>query len=144
MKSKAIAIGLLAGFCLLAVYFIIMWLATKSMASIQSQFYDLWYWILLLTAGFGTQMGLFVYLKAVIKRLQAKHATAYTATSTGTSTIGMIACCAHHLTGVLPIIGLSGFAIFLTNYQIPLIIFGIIMNIGGIIYLLQIIMKIHE
>ena len=65
------------------------------------------------------------------------HATAGgVAASTGTSTVAMLACCAHHLTEVFAIFGLSGAAIFLNVYKTPLLGLGIVMNLFGIAYLL--------
>jgi hypothetical protein len=58
-----------------------------------------------------------------------------TGAGTGTSTIGMVACCAHHLTEVAPLIGLAGFgsvASFLTEWKIPFILFGLAVNAIGI------------
>jgi len=49
----------------------------------------------------------------------------------------MLACCAHHLTDVLPILGLSGAAVFLNAYKTPLLWLGIVMNLAGIVYLLR-------
>ena len=49
----------------------------------------------------------------------------------------MLACCAHHLVDVLPIIGLSGAAIFLDAYKTPLLWLGIAMNLVGIAYLVR-------
>ncbi len=66
------------------------------------------------------------------------HRPAATATGivgTGTSTGAMLACCAHHLADVLPLIGLSGVAVFLTRYQMPVMIAGLAVNAGGIAYL---------
>ena len=141
MKRKSILFGVLGACALILFYFIVMGLASGSMEETFSQFRQMWYWIFALAGGFGLQIGLFTYLKMVIKH-KAGRATAITATSTGTSTMGMIACCAHHFTEVLPIVGLSGAVIFLTNYQIPLIILGIIMNIAGTVYILRVLKKI--
>ena len=44
----------------------------------------------------------------------------------------MLACCAHHLVELLPIIGLSAAAVFLNAYRTPLFVLGIGMNILGI------------
>jgi len=83
-------------------------------------------------AGFGTQVGLYTYLRGM-----HLHATpGGVAASTGTSTVAMLACCAHHLTEVFAIFGLSGAAIFLNAYKTPLLWLGIVMNLFGIIYLL--------
>lgn len=141
MKRKSIIFGILAACALILFYFIVMGLASGSMEETLTQFRQMWYWIFALAGGFGVQVGLFIYLKMVIKH-KVGRATAITATSTGTSGVGMIACCAHHLTEILPIVGLSGAAIFLTNYQIPLIILGIIMNIVGATYMLRVLKKI--
>jgi hypothetical protein len=86
--------------------------------------------------GFGAQVGLFTYLRGIHTHAR----TGGVAASTGTSTAAMLACCAH-LTDVLPIVWISGAAIFLNAYKTPLLWVGIVMNLVGIVYLLH---KIRE
>jgi hypothetical protein len=43
-----------------------------------------------------------------------------------------VACCIHHVTDVLPILGLSAAAGFLTRYQRPFMLVGLAMNLIGI------------
>lgn len=143
--KKEILSGLAGFFGLLFFYFLVMTFASRSWPATVSQFKELWYWMIILSLGFGTQVGLFTHLKSLIKDNRTiNNAGAVTATSTATSSASMVACCAHHLTEVLPIIGLSGFAIFLTRYQIPIIVFGIVMNGFGIFYMLKQINKIKK
>lgn len=85
----------------------------------------------LIAAGFGTQIALFVELHAVDRRHRAS--TAVTAAGTGTSAAAMLACCAHHLVDLLPLVGLSAAAVFLNAYKTPLVLFGIGMNVVGIV-----------
>ena len=54
--------------------------------------------------GFGIQAGLLVHLR---RNLHARRGRAMAAASGGTSTAAMIACCAHHVTDVLPLLGLQ-------------------------------------
>lgn len=136
---KPIRNGLIALFGLILFYFVVMGISSKSWSATISQFKDLWYWILLLSAGFGIQIGLYTKLK-----VYGGQAKTLTTTSAGTSGVAMIACCAHHLSDVLPVIGLSGAALFLTQYQIPLIVLGITMNFFGIVYMLKTIRKIKN
>ncbi len=141
--KKEILSGLAGFFGLLFFYFLVMTFASRSWSATIFQFKELWYWMITLSLGFGVQIGLFTRLKRLISHSPVTNqAGAVTAASTGTSSASMIACCAHHLSEVLPIIGLSGFAIFLTRYQIPIIIFGISMNLLGILYMLKTIAKI--
>jgi hypothetical protein len=83
------------------------------------------------TAGFGTQVALFVYLRS----LHARTTTGAMAASTGTSTAAMLACCAHHLADALPLVGLSGAAVFLNDFKAPIMWTGIVMSGLGIAYL---------
>lgn len=85
----------------------------------------------LIAVGFGTQVALFIELRAVDRRHRA--AAAVTAASTGTSAAAMLACCAHHLVDLLPIVGLSAAAVFLNAYRTPLFLLGIGMNLVGVI-----------
>jgi cation transport ATPase len=96
--------------------------------------------VLAIAAGFGTQIGLYVHLR----RLNDLHhklgqCKALTATGTGTSSLAMVACCAHHLTDVLPILGLSAAATFLTQYRIPFMLVGVGSNLVGTLVMLRLI-----
>ena len=82
--------------------------------------------------GFGTQVGLYTYLRG----LHAHTAVSGVAASTGTSAAAMLACCAHHLADVLPIVGVTGAAVFLNTCKTPLLWLSIAMNLAGVAYLL--------
>ena len=91
-------------------------------------------WVGLVALGFGIQIGLYAYLRLIIHAMQLAGATAMTGAGTGTSTLGMIACCAHHLADIAPLIGLtgvsglSGAVAFLAEWKIPFILFGLAVN----------------
>ncbi len=82
-------------------------------------------------AGFGMQVGLYTYLKAVI-HAAARGTGALAGAGGGTSTVAMVACCAHHVTDVLPLVGLSAAATFLAEYRIPFMLVGLGTNLIGI------------
>ncbi len=139
--KKSILFGFLGGVSLLAIYFIILSLVNGP-SHILTQLKDVWYWILLLVIGFGIQIGLYSFVKMSLKAKMGTE-TGSAAASGGISTVSMIACCAHHLSDVLTLIGLSAASIFLVQYQIPFIIIGIVSNIIGIILMLNT-MKEHN
>ena len=126
------AAGLAAALGLLAFYLGIITLAQGWAHAVEQLADDRWF-VGVIAAGFGTQVGLFAHLRG----LHARAAAGGVATSTGTSTVAMLACCAHHLAELLPIIGLSGAAIFLNAYKTPLLWLGIAMNLLGVLYLLR-------
>ena len=82
-------------------------------------------------AGFGVQLGLYTYLKTVV-RAAARGTGALAGAGGGTSTAAMVACCAHHVTDVLPLVGLSAAATFLAEYRIPFMLVGLGTNLIGI------------
>jgi len=97
--------------------------------------------------GFGLQVGLYAYLRlalrpgsgqAVRARL-SRSSTAVAATGTGTSTVAMVACCAHHVTDALPVLGLSGVAIFLNDYRLPFMAVGLAINAIGVLIMLRLV-----
>ncbi len=94
-----------------------------------------WYWIVLLTVGFGVQAGLFSFIRQAQQRRKAT--TTSVAASGGVSAVSMAACCAHHLTDVPPFLGLAGVATFLTEYQILFILLGVLSNLVGITIMLD-------
>ena len=56
--------------------------------------------------------------------------------SGGTSATAMVACCLHHVTNVLPILGISAATAFLARYQRPFMQLGLAMNLVGILVML--------
>lgn len=131
---KSFLAGLKGFIALIVFYFSLMRLLAGSWNITISQFEKLWYYMIPLSLGFGIQVGLYNYLRNLAKSNTGKKVMI---TNTTTSAIGMVACCAHHLTDILPFIGLTAFSAFLITYQKPLLILGIFSNILGIYYLLK-------
>lgn len=101
-----------------------------------------WYFVIPIVIGFGIQVGLFAHVRSGLHlRKGTGSTTALTGAGTGTSTVSMVACCAHHLTDVLPIMGLSGAALFLNEYRGPLMGLGILTNAVGIAVMMRLIRK---
>lgn len=96
-----------------------------------------WY-VLPIWVAFGIQAALYSILRfrLFIPTTSTGPAGAVMGTSGGTSVTAMVACCLHHVTDVLPILGLSAAATFLTRYQRPFMLIGLGMEIIGIILML--------
>ena len=82
-------------------------------------------------AGFGIQVGLYTFIRVGL------HATArgmgtMTGAGGGTSTVAMVACCAHHVADVLPVLGLTAAATFLAAYRITFMLVGLGTTLSGI------------
>lgn len=129
---RPMVFGALAALGLIAFYLGIITLAQGWGHAVQ-QLADDRFFIAVLVTGFGVQVGMFIYLRSIHTRATSGGVAA----STGTSATAMLACCAHHLADILPILGLSGAAIFLNAYKTPLLWLGIVMNLAGVAYLLR-------
>ena len=128
--------GILASAFLLVVYLIILSLANSFDHAIQ-QFFDIWYWMIPLVVGFGIQIGLFAFVGGKLQNVPKGSVAA----SGGVSTVSMAACCAHHITDVLPLIGLAAAAAILIKYQVLFLLIGVFSNLVGILMMLNIIKK---
>ena len=101
-------------------------------------------WIVLpIILGFGVQTALYVILK---KRLFLPVASvgpsgALTGAGGTTSTVAMLACCAHHVTDVLPILGLTAAATFLAEYRLAFMLVGLGTTLVGIAVMLIILFR---
>ena len=137
--KRHVLIGIGAAVLLLLIYLGIITLA-QGLSHAISQTQLLWYWVLALAAGFGTQAALYSYLRQGIR---SKGATASVATSGGVSTGSMVACCAHHFSDVLPLIGMAGLSIFLVRFQVFFIVMGVVSNVVGITIMLESIQRHH-
>lgn len=130
IAPTSIAAGLLGSAALLTVYLGIITLAQGAAHAFEQLAIDAPF-VGLIAVGFGAQIGLFVELRAVDRLHRASAAV--TAAGTGTSAAAMLACCAHHVVDLLPIVGLSAAAVFLNAYKTPLFLLGIGMNLIGIV-----------
>jgi hypothetical protein len=128
--ARSVAAGFMGAAALLGVYLGIISLA-QGVEHAFAQLATDAIFVGLIAAGFGTQVALFVELRTLDRRHRASAAV--TAAGTGTSAAAMLACCAHHLVEVLPIVGLSAAAVFLNAYKTPLFLVGIGMNGVGIV-----------
>jgi len=121
--------GIMAAVVLLLIYFALVSLIS-GFDFAGNQFLRFWYFIIGLAFGFGIQVGLYNYLKNTIR---VKSGGGAVVVVTGaTSTLAMVSCCTHYLVNLLPIIGVSGLAAFLGQYQIEFFGVGLVLNLIGI------------
>jgi len=103
---------------------------------------DRWY-VLPIIIGFGVQAALYTILRfrLFVPATSTGHGGTMMGASGATSATAMVACCIHHVTDVLPILGLSAAASFLTRYQRPFMLIGLGMNVIGIIIMLVVLYR---
>lgn len=133
-RKEAALWGFSGGVALVAVYLMVLALANSTEHAL-TEFGRLWYWMTPLVLGFAVQLGLFAYARGAARGATAAPARGVVA-SGGVSTLSMVACCAHHLTDVLPLIGLAGAALFLAAYQTLFLLLGLLSNLVGLVYML--------
>ncbi len=141
--TKSIIYGVLSSSLLLGVYFAVLTLVSGWNFA-QDQFADFWYFIVSLAIGFGIQIGLYTYLRNLIKGM---HGEGKVLGVTGTtSTAAMISCCTHYLANLLPVLGTVGIVTFVAQYQVELFWVGLLFNLGGVIYIANKVIKFkrHE
>jgi len=124
----------------LLIFYLGMITFAQGWAHARAQLLDDRTFIAAIVVGFGTQVGLYTYLRG----LHARTAVGGVAASTRTSAAAMLACCAHHLADVLPIVGVAGAAVFLNTYKTLLLWLSIAMNLAGVAYLLWKIQQQHQ
>ncbi len=137
--------GLLGSILLTAVYFgIVSWAESLSHA-VELFWQDRWI-VFPVIIGFGIQAGLYTILKLKLylpingagpRGSTLIHTTGASMGASGaTSTVAMVACCAHHVADVLPILGLTAAATFLAKYRLLFMGVGLGTTLLGIGYLL--------
>ena len=128
-----IGAGLGGAAFLLAVYLSLVSLAESPQHAVDLLWADRWI-VGPIILGFGVQSALYMTLK---KRLFMPCAsTGPTGVMTGmsgaTSTAAMVACCAHHVTDVLPVLGLTAATAFLAEYRLAFMRVGLGTTLLGI------------
>ena len=138
---KPVSFGIFASLVLLGIYFgTITLISGWSFA--KDQFSDFWYFVVSLAVGFGIQIGLYMYLRDLIKGRQGGGKVL--GVTGATSTMSMVSCCAHYLANLLPVLAISGMVTLATQYQIQLFWAGLIFNFGGIAYMINKVIKIKK
>jgi len=132
---KPILMGVIGALALFALYMTIVTLAQGWDHAIELFGQDAWLVIPIMT-GFGAQVGLYTYLRGVLRQ-KSRASKAMMGAGGGTSTAAMVACCAHHVADLLPLLGLSAAASFLAAYKIPFMLFGLAMNVIGIVVIVR-------
>ncbi len=134
--------GLAGMLALMALYFGLVSWAEGSQHAVDL-FIEDWIIVVPIVIGFGVQVALYVILK---KRLFVPVAHtgpsgALTGAGGTTSTVAMVACCAHHVTDVLPILGLTAAATFLAEYRVAFMLVGLGTTMLGIVVMLVILLR---
>lgn len=137
-----IAAGLVGSIFLTGLYLGIVSWAESPEHAIDFLWQDRWI-VFPILLGFGLQVALYVILK---KRLFIPVSSAgpsgmMTSASGATSTIAMAACCAHHITDVLPLVGLTAAATLLAEYRTAFMLIGLGTTLIGIAVMLAILVK---
>ena len=127
---KALLWGVIASLAMSLFYLLIM-LLTMTPQEVWLNFLASWYLLVIIIIGFGVQVGLWVFLR---QKLTRHHAAAMSGASGTMSGTAMVACCAHHLADVLPVLGLG-------QYQKPFLILGASINLLGVAYMLRLLRK---
>jgi len=135
---RPIQFGTGAFVLLLAIYFGVVSLISGTNFALD-QFATFWYFIVPLALGFGIQVGLYTYLKNLV----GQHGSSgkVVAVSGTTSTAAMVSCCAHYLTNILPILGVTGILAVVAEYQVELFWVGLAFNAAGILYVASMVIK---
>jgi hypothetical protein len=134
--------GVLGATLLAGVYFgIVSWVESPGHA--WTQFREDALYVVPILLGFGFQTALYVVLRwrLYLPTGDLGASGALTGVGGSTSAAAMVACCAHHLTDVLPILGLTAATAFLAQYREAFMLVGLGSTIVGSGYMLRVLLK---
>jgi Cu+-exporting ATPase len=130
--AKPVLFGVLASLMMLSIYFGVL-TPISGWDYTVAEFAKFWPYLIALSLGFGTQIGLYVYLKQIL--MQHSTGGSMVVASGTTSTAAMISCCAHYLLNVAPVVGAAGFITLVAQYQVELFWVGLAFNLAGIAFI---------
>jgi len=122
--GRAARWGALAAVGLLGFYLAVV-SAASGISHLRAQLALDWSWVTAIVAGFGVQMGLLIRLR---ERQRARAAAATAGSGAGASVVGMLACCAHHVAEIAPLVGVNIAATFIATYRVPFMAVGVTVN----------------
>jgi hypothetical protein len=137
-----LAAGLAGALLLTGLYFGIVSWAESPQHAAELFWEDRWI-VFPIILGFGVQAGLYTTLKMrfFIPVTAVGPSGPMIGAGGTTSTIAMVACCAHHVADMLPILGLTAAATFLAQYRIAFMLIGLGTTVLGILIMLYILYK---
>jgi hypothetical protein len=128
--GRSARIGLIGAAAMAAVYAAVVGGLSGSLGHLADQVRTDWYLLGPIITGFGIQVGLVAELRQ--RRRHLHTATVAAATGGTGSTVGMVACCAHHIADIAPFIAATGAATFLVGYRMWLMAAGLAVTMAGI------------
>lgn len=131
IAGRSIRHGLIALTAMALFYVVVVRAASGSWSHLVDQVRQDRYYLAAILVGFGIQVALVSELRH--RHRHGRRAAVTAGVGAGASTAGMIACCAHHLAELLPVIGAASAAGFLTDYRIPFMLAGITINAVAVV-----------
>ena len=138
----AVGSGLTGAALLMGLYFAIVSLAEGPEHAVDLFWEDRWI-VIPIILGFGVQASLYTILKKRLYLPVASTGASGPLMGAGgtTSTVAMVACCAHHVTDVFPIVGLTAASAFLAEYRTVFMLVGLGTTLTGIAVMLTILLR---
>src|SRR3972149_6380999 len=138
----AVGSGLTGAALLMVLYFAIVSLAEGPEHAVDLFWEDRWI-VIPIILGFGVQASLYTILKKrlYLPVLSTGASGPLMGAGGTTSTVAMVACCAHHVTAVLPIVGLTAASAFLAEYRTIFMLVGLGTTLTGIAVMLTILLR---
>jgi Co/Zn/Cd efflux system component len=132
LPKNPIVFGTLIGIAVIIFNISIISLAEGSLKNGYEAFLSNGIFIYLIPLAVGTQMGLFRHHKNITREFNLCDSEKIGLSGSITSSLTMAACCLHHVTDLLPAIGLlAATTTFLTQYRDVIIAIGLSVNIIG-------------
>ncbi len=98
--------------------------------------------VYLIPLAVGIQMGLFRYHRNLISGHGVSGSEKMGMAGSATSSLTMVACCLHHVSDLLPAVGLIlAASSFLIHYKDAIITIGLLANVAGSAYIARAILK---
>ena len=132
ISRRSARVGALAAVGMTAGYAAVVGGLSGSLAHLGEQVRADWYLLAPIIAGFGVQVALVVELRR--RRRALRTAAAAGATGAAGSTVGMIACCAHHIADLAPLVAATGAATMLSAYRTWFMAAGLAATLAGITF----------
>ncbi|GBC87734.1 hypothetical protein HRbin12_01751 [bacterium HR12] len=126
LPRRSLWVGGLGAAGLALLYAAVVGIASGSIDHLVDQVRTDWYLLLPIAVGFGVQVGLL----SELRRRRRMHGLAAGAGAAGarTSTVGMVACCAHHIADLAPFVGATAAATFLYEQRVAFMVVGLGIN----------------
>jgi protein-S-isoprenylcysteine O-methyltransferase Ste14 len=142
-RARFMTRAIVSAISLLIIYMVVLSIG-HSLTHATLEILKWWPLLIIQLTGLGLQTSMYLFMRDRQSLSHSIRSASSLTVSGGISSSTMVACCLHHVTDILPIIGFSAITLLLSSYQYVFMSIGALSNIIGFVIVLKQMMMYND